>query len=358
MAQIDAFFKMLKETGASDLHLSSGSQPLVRLAGRLERIKYKVLEEQELATLLYEIAPQRLIAAFEETGDLDFAYAAPGIGRFRANYFRQERGLAAAFRAIPEAVPSLGDLGLPDILAELALRPKGLVLVTGPTGSGKSTTLAAMLRHANENRRDHIITIEDPIEYVHSPSGCLINQREVGRDTRSFAAALRGALREDPDIILVGEMRDLETIELALEAAETGHLVLSTLHTASAAKTIDRIIDVFPGDRQAQIRSALSESLSAVLSQTLLRRADGPGRVVALELLLATTAVRNLIRENKIFQIPSVMETGKAHGMRTLDDALLELVTAGRIAPADAWRNAVNNPRFADYAPAAPAKEA
>mgnify|MGYP001160570848 CR=1 FL=1 len=358
MAQIDAFLKMLQETGASDLHLSSGAQPLVRLDGRLERIKYRLLDQEELRALLYEIAPQRLLAAFEETGDLDFAYAAPGLGRYRVNFFLQERGVAAVFRAIPETVPSLADLGLPDLLAELAMRPKGLVLVTGPTGSGKSTTLAAMTRHANENRRDHIITIEDPIEYVHTPAGCLINQREVGRDTRSFAAALRGALREDPDIILVGEMRDLTTIELALEAAETGHLVLSTLHTASAAKTIDRIIDVFPGDRQAQIRSALSESLAAVISQTLLRRADAKGRVAALEILIATTAVRNLIRENKVFQIPAIMETGKAHGMRTQDEALLELAAAGRISPADAWRNAVTKSRFAAYAPATGGKDA
>ena len=259
--------------------------------------------------------------------------------------------MAAAFRAIPETVPTLSDLGLPDILGELAMRPKGLVLVTGPTGSGKSTTLAAMIRHALESRRDHVITVEDPIEFIHASAGCLINQREVGRDTRSFAAALRGALREDPDIILVGEMRDLETIELALEAAETGHLVLSTLHTVSAAKTIDRVIDVFPGDRQAQIRSALSESLTAVISQTLLRRADAPGRVMAMELLLANTAVRNLIRENKIFQINSVLETAKAQGMRTLDDSLLELLAAGRIEPADALRNAVNKTRFEGLVP-------
>jgi twitching motility protein PilT len=358
MAQIDAFFKMLKETGASDLHLASGSQPLLRLNGRLERIKYKVLEAEELKALLYEIAPERLVKTFEETGDLDFAYAAPGIGRLRANYFRQERGISAAFRAIPETVPTLAELGLPAVLAELAMRPKGLVLVTGPTGSGKSTTLAAMVRQANENRRDHIITIEDPIEFVHAPAACLVNQREVGRDTRSFASALRGALREDPDIILVGEMRDLETIELALEAAETGHLVLSTLHTVSAAKTIDRIIDVFPGDRQAQIRSALSESLSAVISQTLLRRADAPGRILALELLLANTAVRNLVRENKTFQIPSVMETGKAHGMRLLDESLLELLAGGRIDGTDAWRNAFNKSRFADFAPNLSAREA
>ena len=353
MAQLDAFFKMLKDTGASDLHMASGSQPMLRINGRLERIKYKVLGEEELKTLLYEIAPERLVSVFEATGDLDFAHAAPGLGRLRCNYFRQERGVSAAFRAIPETVPSLTELGLPTLLGELALRPKGLILVTGPTGSGKSTTLAAMLRHAAETRRDHILTIEDPIEFVHTSTSCLINQREVGRDTRSFAAALRGALREDPDIILVGEMRDLETIELALEAAETGHLVLSTLHTVSAAKTIDRIIDVFPGDRQAQIRSALSESLTAVVSQTLLKRVDTPGRVLAMELLLANTAVRNLIRENKIFQINSVLETGKAQGMRTIDEALLELLAAGRIDPADAWRNAVNKTRFADIAPKA-----
>ncbi|MYL82418.1 PilT/PilU family type 4a pilus ATPase [Desulfovibrio aerotolerans] len=356
MAQLDAFFKMLKDTGASDLHMASGSQPMLRISGRLERIKYKTLEEDELKALLYEIAPERLVSVFETTGDLDFAHTVPGVGRLRCNYFRQERGVAAAFRAIPENVPTLAELNLPGILGELAMRPKGLILVTGPTGSGKSTTLAAMLRHAADNRRDHIITIEDPIEFVHTSSNCLVNQREVGRDTRSFATALRGALREDPDIILVGEMRDLETIELALEAAETGHLVLSTLHTVSAAKTIDRIIDVFPGDRQAQIRSALSESLSAVVSQTLLKRADAPGRVLAMELLLATTAVRNLIRENKIFQIPSILETSKSHGMRTLDDCLEELLANGRIAPTDAWRNAVNKTRFAASAPQSPAE--
>ena len=356
MAQLDAFFKMLKDTGASDLHMASGSQPMLRISGRLERIKYKALEEEELKALLYEIAPERLVSVFETTGDLDFAHTVPGVGRLRCNYFRQERGVAAAFRAIPENVPTLAELNLPAILGELAMRPKGLILVTGPTGSGKSTTLAAMLRHAADNRRDHIITIEDPIEFVHASSNCLINQREVGRDTRSFATALRGALREDPDIILVGEMRDLETIELALEAAETGHLVLSTLHTVSAAKTIDRIIDVFPGDRQAQIRSGLSESLSAVVSQTLLKRADAPGRVLAMELLLATTAVRNLIRENKIFQIPSILETGKSHGMRTLDDCLFELLSEGRIEPVDAWRNAVNKARFAAGAPQTPAE--
>ncbi|HCR12493.1 MAG TPA: type IV pili twitching motility protein PilT [Desulfovibrio sp.] len=342
MAQIDAFFKMLKDTGASDLHLASGSQPMLRLNGRLERIKYKVLEIEEIKALLYEIAPERLIKTFEETGDLDFAYAAPGIGRMRANYFRQERGVSAAFRAIPETVPTLADLGLPESLAELAMRPKGLVLVTGPTGSGKSTTLAAMVRHAADNRRDHIITIEDPIEFVHASTGCLVNQREVGRDTRSFAAALRGALREDPDIILVGEMRDLETIELALEAAETGHLVLSTLHTVSAAKTIDRIIDVFPGDRQAQIRSALSESLCAVISQMLFARADAPGRVLAQEILLANTAVRNLIRENKVAQMYSSIQTGGNLGMQTLDQCLQDLVRRNLVAPGIA-RNAAQN---------------
>ena len=358
MAQIDAFFQMLKETGASDLHLSSGAQPVLRINGRIERIKYKILQNEDIKSLLYEIAPEHCIKAFEETGDLDFAYASPGIGRFRANYFRQERGTAASFRAIPETVPSLADLGLPDILAELAMRPKGLVLVTGPTGSGKSTTLAAMIRHALEARRDHVITVEDPIEFIHASAGCLINQREVGRDTKSFSAALRGALREDPDIILVGEMRDLETIELALEAAETGHLVLSTLHTVSAAKTVDRIIDVFPGDRQAQIRSALSESLIAIISQVLFRRTDAPGRLLAQEILLATTAVRNLIRENKVFQIFSVMETGRKLGMRTLDDAMLDLLAAGRINGLDAWRNATNKGRFSEHAPQSAAREA
>jgi len=349
MAQIDAFFKMMHDLGASDLHLTSGSQPIVRLHGELQRIKYKVLETAELKKLLYEITPEHKIKKFEESGDVDFAYEVPGLARYRANYFMHLKGIGAVFREIPSKIKTIDDLGLPQILKRLVMLPKGIILVTGPTGSGKSTTLAAMVDYANRMRKDHILTIEDPIEFVHKPVNCLINQREVGRDTQSFSAALRGALREDPDIILVGEMRDLETIALALEAAETGHLVLATLHTISAPKTIDRIIEVFPGDTQAQIRSSLSESLRAIISQTLFKRLDRPGRVAALEILIANPAVRNLIRENKIYQINSVIETGKKYGMMSLDEAILELLKQGIISPQDAFNKAVHKSKFREY---------
>ncbi len=346
MAQIDAFLKMMRETGASDLHLSSGSQPILRIHGVLQRIKYKVLENDELKALLYEITQEKRIKDFEETGDIDFAYEIENLDRYRVNFFRQQYGVAAVFRRIPSELLSLDDLGMPDILKELAMLPKGLVLVTGPTGSGKSTTLAAMVHHANTNRKDHIITIEDPIEFLHPSRNCLINQREVGRDTQTFSSALRGSLREDPDIILVGEMRDLETIELALEAAETGHLVLSTLHTISASKTIDRVIEVFPGDKQEQIRSSLSESLRAVVAQNLFRRADQKGRAAALEILVATPAVRNLIRERKNYQIEGVIETGKAQHMRLMDDSIEELLDAGTIDAKEALAKCINKKRF------------
>jgi len=354
MAQIDAFFKMMHEVGASDLHLSTGSQPVIRLHGEMQRVKYKALENEDLKAMLYEITPERKVKEFEESGDVDFSYEVPHLARYRVNFFQQRRGVAAVFREIPQTILSIDDLGLPPILKNMAGLPKGLVLVTGPTGSGKSTTLAAMIDYANRERRDHILTIEDPIEFVHQPARCLINQREVGRDTKSFKAALRGALREDPDIILVGEMRDLETIELALEAAETGHLVFGTLHTISAAKTIDRIIDVFPADQQGQIRSGLSESLRAVVAQNLFKRVDQKGRVPALEILIATPAVRNLIRENKIFQLGSVIETGRKYGMQTLDDAIMGLLRAKHIDPEQAYNKAVNKSKFRDYLPEPP----
>lgn len=349
MPQIDAFFKMVHDLGASDLHLSSGFQPLVRLHGEMQRIKYKILEHAELKNMLYEIAPQHKIQTFEETGDVDFSYEIPNVARYRANFFMQQRGIAAVFREIAEKVLTMDELGLPETLKKLALLPKGLVLVTGPTGSGKSTTLAAIIDHANKTRKDHILTIEDPIEFVHQSQNCLVNQREVGRDTQSFSSALRGALREDPDIILVGEMRDLETIQLALEAAETGHLVFGTLHTISASKTIDRIIEVFPGDTQSQIRSSLSDSLRAIVAQNLFKRVDRPGRVAALEILIAIPAVRNLIRENKIFQINSVIETGKKYGMQNFDDATLKLLNAGLIDAEQAYNKAVTKSKFTQF---------
>ncbi len=349
MAQVDAFFKMLHENSGSDLHLSSGSQPIVRIRGELQRVKFKILMHDELKQLLYEITPEDKVKEFEETGDVDFSYEVPNLARYRVNFFMQSRGIGAAFREIPEKILTIEQLGLPALLKQLAVLPKGLVLVTGPTGSGKSTTLAAILDYANKIRKDHILTIEDPIEFVHAPQNCLINQREVGRDTKSFKAALRGALREDPDIILVGEMRDLETIGLALEAAETGHLVFSTLHTISAPKTIDRIIEVFPGDVQPQVRNALAESLRAVISQTLFKRIDKSGRVAALEILLGIPAVRNLIRENKTFQLSSVIETSKNKGMQTLDDEIRRLLEAKAIDPNDAYNKCVDKKKFIQY---------
>lgn len=340
---------MMHDLGASDLHLSSGSQPIIRLHGDLQRVKYKVLEHEELKKMLYEITPEQKVKEFEEDGDVDFSYEIPKLARYRVNFFMQLRGCAAVFREIPQKILSIDDLRLPSLFKNLAMLPKGLVLVTGPTGSGKSTTLAAIVDYANRQRKDHILTIEDPIEFVHEPANCLINQREVSRDTKSFKSALRGALREDPDIILVGEMRDLETIELAIEAAETGHLVFSTLHTISAAKTIDRIIEVFPGDVQGQIRSGLSESLRAVISQNLFKRVDRPGRVAALEILVGVPAVRNLIRENKTFQINSVIETGKKYGMQSLDDAIMKLLKEGTISSMDAYNKSVIKSKFREF---------
>src|SRR6266478_4562519 len=297
MAKIDAFFNLMFEQKASDLHLSSNNNPMLRINGELHRVEHPALDNDELKKMLYEIAPEQKIKTFEETGDIDFGYEIPGVARFRANYFMQKYGCGAVFRQIPTKVLTADDLGLPPILKKCAMLPKGLVLATGPTGSGKSTTLAAIVDHANKHRKDHIVTIEDPIEFVHASQGCLVNHREVGSHTRSFSAALRGARREDPDIILVGEMRDLETIRLALEAANTGHLVLGTLHTTNAAKTIDRIIEVFPAEEQAQVRNGLSTGLKLVVAQNLFKRVDRKGRCAALEILVCTAAVGNLIRE-------------------------------------------------------------
>jgi twitching motility protein PilT len=349
VARIDAFFKLMFDQGASDLHLVSGQQPILRLHGELTRIKYDALDNDGLRAMLYEIAPEHKIKVFEETGDVDFGYEIPDVARFRANFFQQKNGVGAVFRQIPTTVLTADELGLPPILKKAAMLHKGLVLVTGPTGSGKSTTLAAMVDHANKNRKDHIVTIEDPIEFVHTSQGCLVNHREVGTHTKSFSAALRGALREDPDIVLVGEMRDLETVRLALEAANTGHLVFATLHTTSAAKTIDRVIEIFPAEEQAQIRSGLSTGLKIVVAQNLFKRVDKRGRVAALEILVCTPAVSNLIREGKTHQIPSALQTGKKFGMQTLDDAIMEHFTAKRISPEEAYDKAIDKQKFVGF---------
>ena len=346
MAKIDAFFKLMHEQGASDLHLVSGQQPALRVLGDIERIKYKVLESDDLRSMLYEIAPEDKIKVFEETGDIDFGYEIPGVARYRANFFMQKYGVAAVFREIPSTILSATQLGLPGVISKLASLPRGLVVVTGPTGSGKSTTLAAIIDEANETRKDHIITIEDPIEFVHQSKQCIVNHREVGLHTKTFSAALRGALREDPDIILVGEMRDLETISLAIEAASTGHLVFGTLHTTSAAKTVDRIIEVFPSSEQAQIRSTLSDGLRAVIAQVLFKRIDKKARCAALEILIATPAARNLIRESKTHQLASTLQTGKKYGMQLLDDAIMELYNKGWIAADEAYSKANDKARF------------
>ena len=349
MAKIDAFFQLMHEQGASDLHLVAGSQPILRVHGDMERVKYKALENDELKAMLYEIAPENKIKVFEETGDVDFAYEIPNLARYRANYFQQKWGVGAVFREIPSTILTAEQLGLPKVITKLSMLHKGMVLVTGPTGSGKSTTLAAMMDYVNRNKKSHIITVEDPVEFVHKSQSCIVNHREVGVHTKGFKSALRGALREDPDIILVGEMRDLETIELALEAASTGHLVFGTLHTQSAAKTVDRIIDVFPAHQQSQIRTTLSESLKGVIAQNLFKRIDKKGRMAVLEVLVVTPAVSNLIREGKTFQIPSAIQTGKKYGMQSLDDAILIALEAKKISPEDAYDKAIVKERFVQF---------
>ncbi len=349
MAKIDAFFKLMNDQGASDLHLIAGSQPILRVHGDMERVKYKALENDELKAMLYEIAPENKIKIFEETGDVDFAYEIPNLARYRANYFQQKWGVGAVFREIPSTILTAEQLGLPKVITKLSMLHKGMVLVTGPTGSGKSTTLAAMMDYVNKNKKSHIITVEDPVEFVHKSQSCIVNHREVGVHTKGFKSALRGALREDPDIILVGEMRDLETIELALEAASTGHLVFGTLHTQSAAKTVDRIIDVFPAHQQSQIRTTLSESLKGVIAQNLFKRIDKKGRMAVLEVLVVTPAVSNLIREGKTFQIPSAIQTGKKYGMQSLDDAILVALEAKKISPEDAYDKAIVKERFVQF---------
>ncbi len=330
---------------ASDLHLSSGLPPMIRVDGDMRRINVPAMEHRAVHELVYDIMNDKQRKDYEEFLETDFSFEIPGVARFRVNAFNQKRGAAAVFRTIPSKVLTLEELGAPESFKDIIEIPRGLVLVTGPTGSGKSTTLAAMVDHLNEIRYEHILTIEDPIEFVHQSKKCLVNQREVHRDTLGFSEALRSALREDPDIILVGEMRDLETIRLALTAAETGHLVFGTLHTTSAAKTIDRIIDVFPAAEKDMVRSMLSESLRAVISQTLLKRLGG-GRVAAHEIMIGTPAIRNLIREAKVAQMYSAIQTGQAHGMQTLDQCLKEMMKKGLINRTEAHIKAQNKDTF------------
>ena len=354
MAKIDAFFNLMFEQKASDLHLSSGNPPMLRVNGELQRVDFPPLESDSLKMMLYEIAPEYKIKTYEETGDVDFGYEIPNLSRFRVNFFQHKNGVAAVFRQIPTTVLSFEDFEkfdapLPAVLKKFAMLHRGLVIVTGPTGSGKSTTLAAMIDYANKNRRDHILTMEDPIEFVHESKNCLVDQREVGIHTKTFSSGLRGALREDPDIILIGEMRDLETIELAIMAASTGHLVFGTLHTPSAAKTVDRIIDVFPADQQNKIRTTLSEALKGIVAQNLFKRVDKKGRVAALEILVFTTAIANLVREGKTHQIPGMIQVGKKLGNLPLDDAIMEHIRMKRIAPEEAYDKALDKKKFRPF---------
>ena len=336
MATIDELFKLMVEQGASDLHVTSGAAPYLRLHGNMVPLNYRELSNQDVQGLIFEILSEKQKKAFVEKWELDLAYTLSGVGRFRCNIFMQRKGLGAVFRIIPEKIKTAQELGVPTAVMDMIDCDRGLILVTGPTGSGKSTTLAALIHQINMTREAHIITVEDPIEFVHANVRSLVNQREVGSHTKSFANALKAALREDPDILLVGELRDLETISLALTAAETGHIVFGTLHTNSAAKTVDRIIDVFPAGQQQQIRTMLSESLRGVIAQTLFARADGQGRVAAYEIMRNSKAIANLIREGKVHQIASAMQTGSSHGMILFEKYIEDLVKKGKVSASDA----------------------
>ncbi len=345
VAVMDLLRRMV-EAEASDLHLKAGAPPVLRIHGSLVPQDLPELTAEAVKAAFSQVTTSTQQESFEQEKELDIAYGAEGIGRFRVNASMQRGSIALAFRLVRTVIPTLEELGLPDVCRSLVLKPRGLVLVTGPTGCGKSTTLAAMIDHLNERERRHIVTVEDPIEFVHQNKRCLISQRELGPDTNSFAAALKHVLRQDPDVILVGEMRDLETMSTALTAAETGHLVLATLHTPSAAQTIDRIIDSFPAHQQQQIKVQLSTVLEAVLCQTLVPRADGSGRVAAVEVMVSTSAVRNLIREGKTFQLPNAIQTGSQHGMQTLDQALSALLRANVVTPDEALARCTNPVEF------------
>jgi len=346
MAKIDAFLELVVKQNASDLHFVSGSPPIIRLHGSMERIKFQTLKHEDVKTFLFEIMSEEQKKSFEETNDFDFAYQIDNVARFRVNVFMQRNGMGAVFRQIPTKIKTTEELSLPDAVKQFAFLKKGLVLVTGPTGSGKSTTLAALIDLINKTRAAHIITIEDPLEFVHENQKSILTQREIGLHADSFAKALRAALREDPDVILVGEMRDLETISLAITCAETGLLVFGTLHTNSAPKTMDRIIDVFPVDQQEQIRVMLSDSLKGIVAQQLIKTADGKGRVAATEILVGIPSLGNIIREGKTHMIPSLMQTGKKYGMQTMDDCLLNLLNQQKITPLDAYDKAIDKATF------------
>jgi len=346
MPQLDKLFELMLRENASDLHVTAGSPPFMRIHGDLRRLEMKPLVHEQNLAMFMELMNERHQAEFKERQQADFVYSLGDLARFRVNIFMQRKGASGVFRMIPSKVLSVQDLKLPEAIVKLCTLRKGLVLVTGPTGSGKSTTLAAMIDHINQSRKEHILTVEDPSEFVHQNKNCLVTQRQIGENVHSFADALRAALREDPDVILVGEMRDLETISLAITAAETGHLVFGTLHTSSAAKTVDRIIDAFPTDQQEQIRTILSDSLRGVVAQVLLKRADKGGRVAAFEIMLGGPALSNLIREGKTFQIPSLIQTQRAAGMRMLDQSLQDLVKQRLVEPAAALEYALDKKAF------------